>query len=391
MRVAENVRRLVDLCAGKVHKKRVAAVVRACEGVIRASRLTPATIGRHLPGRQRPKHGIKAADRLLASAGLAASREDLYRALATRLIGGSERPVILIDWTQLTPKLVALVAAVAADGRALPIWAEVHPLRKLSNTTVEARFVATLRRLLPDGCRPIIVSDAGFKGPLFEAVVDLGWDFVGRIRGTSKAVTASGSTVTKQELYALASPTPRDCGSFRLFIRHQIPCRLVVIRRRRRPGPKKPPPRNREERELRQAALDPWLLATSLAHVDAAQVVALYAKRMQIEETFRDAKNHRFGWSLGTIRTASASRAANLLLIAALAYAAVTLIGMTVEQRGLHRAYQANTVKRRVLSLFVLGLAVISRRDETSAPATAVFACAAALHTRIDAKYAGIP
>ena len=112
---------------------------------------------------------------------------------------------------------------------------------------------------------------------------------------------------------------------------------------------------------MRQAALDPWLLATSMSDGDAASVVSIYARRMQIEETFRDAKNHRFGWSLGDVRLSTPQRIAVLLTLAALAFLVVTLIGMAAERRGAHRAYQANTEKRRVLSFLVLAAAILRR------------------------------
>src|SRR4051794_4125262 len=37
--------------------------------------------------------------------------------------------------------------------------------------------------MLNDGVKPIIVSDAGFGTPWFQSVLELGWDYVGRIRG----------------------------------------------------------------------------------------------------------------------------------------------------------------------------------------------------------------
>jgi hypothetical protein len=241
---------------------------------------------------------------------------------------------------------------------------EVHPLKKLGNAAVERRFVCTLKAILPPGCQPIIVSDAGFKGPFFEAVLERGWDFVGRVRGTAKAKSSTGATISKEEFYARASTTAKDLGVFRLFVnKGRIPCRLILVRKPRKPGPKLPPPKNKEQRELRQSALDPWLLATSLPDGDADFVVGLYAKRMQIEETFRDAKNHRFGWSFGQVELSTVQRTATLLVLAALALLVVTLIGMAAERRGDHRAYQANTVtKRRVLSFFVLASAILRRR-----------------------------
>lgn len=362
MRVDEMVRDLVRSCSPVVHAGRMTAVTALVEGIVRGGRLSPATIGRVLPGRALPKHGIKRVDRLLGNPKMVGDRLFFFVAIARRLLRGCARPVILVDWTQAGDH-VALVAAVPIGGRALPIHIEVHPLKRLGNAAVEKRFLCTLKTIIPTECRSVIVSDAGFKGPFFQAVLKQGWDFVGRVRGTAKAISSVGETIAKEQFYARASTTPTALGSFGLFVKQQIPCRLVLVRKRRRPGPKRPPPACKEEREMRQSALDPWLLATSISEGDAASIVALYARRMQIEETFRDAKNHRFGWSLGDVRLSTPQRTTVLLTLAALAILVVTLIGMAAEQRGAHRAYQANTEKRRVLSFLVLATAILRRES----------------------------
>jgi hypothetical protein len=363
MRVEKMVRQLVEGCIQVVHVARLAAVVKVVEGIVSGGRLSPATIGRNLEGAARPKHGIKCVDRLLGSPHMVKDRLFIFLAIAHHLLRGCARPVILVDWTHSGGTHEALVAAVPIGGRALPIYVEVHPLKKLGNAAVEKRFLCALKAILPSECRSIIVSDAGFKGPFFQAVLELGWDFLGRVRGTAKAISSDGRTISKEEFYQRASVTPTDLGSFRLFVGQHIPCTLVLVRKRRKPGRRPPPPKCKEERELRQAALDPWLLATSLSDGDASYVVSLYAKRMQIEETFRDAKNHRFGWSLGGVQLSTTQRMATLLVLAALALAVVTLVGMGAERRGIHRAYQANTQKKRALSFFVLACAIIRRGD----------------------------
>lgn len=362
MRVAAMVRELVGRCSSVVHAVRVAAVTALVEGIIRAGRLSPATIGRVLPGKALPKHGIKRVDRLLGNPKMVGDRLFFFLATAHRLLGGCARPVILVDWTQAGDH-VALVAAVPIGGRALPIYIEVHPLKRLGNAAVERRFLRRLKAIVPTECRSVIVSDAGFKGPFFQSVLEQGWDFVGRIRGTTKAISSVGETISKEQLYARASIVPTELGSFGLFVKHKIPCRLVLVRKRRRPGPKRPLPAYKEEREMRMAARDPWLLATSIPDGDAAAIVGIYARRMQIEETFRDAKNHRFGWSLGDVRLSTPQRTAVLLTLASLAFLVVTLIGMAAERRGAHRAYQANTEKRRVLSFLVLAAAILRRNS----------------------------
>jgi hypothetical protein len=362
MRVGAMVRQLVAGCSSNVHAKRLGAVTKVVEGIVRGGRLVPAAIGRSL--RVAPKHGIKCVDRLLGNAHLQRELLFLYCAIAHHLLHGCARPVILVDWTQVAGSHQALVAAVPIGGRALTIYVEVHPLKRLGNAAVEERFLRSLAALLPAASVPVVVTDAGFKGPFFQAVRSLGWDFLGRIRGTAKAIPEDGGpAISKDQFYARASIHPKELGRHGLFVSQPITCRLVLIRKRRKPGRKLPPPKCKEERELRQAALDPWLLATSVTDGDARYIVTLYAKRMQIEETFRDAKNHRFGWFLEDVRTGDKKRAAVLLALAALAMVAVTLIGFSAEQRSLHRAYQANTLRRRVLSFFVLACTILRRGD----------------------------
>jgi hypothetical protein len=365
MRVEEMVRQVLDGCSTVVHNARFAAVVKAVEGIIGGDRLAPATIGRSLPGSAQPKHAIKCVDRLLGNPHFARERLFFFLAIAHHLLRGCRRPIILVDWTHVGDDQEALVAAVPIGGRALPIYIEVHPQKKLGNVAVEERFLCSLKAILPESSGPpIIVSDAGFKGPFFQAVLELGWDFLGRVRGTTTAVSADGESISKEQFYATASIHPADLGAYRLFAQQRIPCRLVLVRKRRRPGRKLPPPKCKEEREQRQSALDPWLLATSLRDGEAAFIVGLYAKRMQIEETFRDAKNNRFGWSLGHVQLSTHHRAAALLVLAAIGIVVVTLIGMGAERRGAHRGYQANTETRRVLSFFVLACAILARADQ---------------------------
>jgi hypothetical protein len=363
MRVVTIVREICSSCWDEVHKARLATVVAVVQGIVRAGRLSAAVIGRNLTTKARPKHSIKRVDRLLGNFRWRAERWKLFRAIAAQVIRNRQRPLIIVDWTQAVGTQRALVAAAPIGGRAIPLHIEVHPEKDLGNAKVQTKFLHRLREVLPTGCRPIVISDAGFHGPFFSEVRRLGWDFLGRLRGTAKArVISDGSVVSKEDLYRKATLTPKDLGEFDLYTSaRSVRTRLVLVRHRRRPGRKLPPPRSKDEREYRASARDPWLLVTSLDAHTAAAVVKLYAKRMQIEETFRDAKSHRFGWSLRSVRTDDIHRTAMLLLLATLAMLVVTLIGLAAERRGDHRGYQANTVRRRVLSFFSLGNAIIMR------------------------------
>jgi len=93
--------------------------------------------------------------------------------------------------------------------------------------------------------------------------------------------------------------------------------------------------------------------------LSAQEVVKAYAKRMRIEEGFRDHKSMRFGFQMRSVKLSSPERWDRLLLIAALAILLLGHIGAVAEQRGLQRGYKANTSKERTHSLPHLGPAFL--------------------------------
>jgi hypothetical protein len=360
MRVRDIVARVLASCATEIHSKRLMAILAVVEGIVRAGRLSLTSVGRALRSRARIKHSIKRVDRLLGNQTFHAERWMQFAAISQYLLGDGRRPVILVDWTKVVGDFFALYAAVPVGGRAQTVYLEVHPERRMETARVHARFLRNLRDVLPPKCRPIVVSDAGFHGRFFREVQRLGWDFVGRLRGRTTMRPHSRRRWTSvYRLYRRAATTATDLGPFVLYKKVQpLEARLVLVRPA---STGKHPWRKRlsaDHSSTMRAAKDPWLLVTSLHSEAPASVVRLYAMRMQIEETFRDTKNHRFGWCLRDVRSSSSERLEALLLLCTLAMFAVTLVGMLVEKRGLHRGYQANTVTRRVLSHFVLGLAV---------------------------------
>jgi hypothetical protein len=349
-----------------MHAARFSAVLAVVEALIRANRISVTALGRMVRSRARPKHSIKRVDRLLSNPRLHGERQLFFRAIARQVIGDVARPIVLTDWTGVVDGFSALVAAVPVGGRASTIYAEVHPERDNNKQHIHARFLRALREVLPPGCRPIIVVDAGFKGPFFEQVRRLGWDFVGRERRHAHIRKPDGVWTVTKEVLASATSTPTDLGSCVLNKTTPVRVRLVLAasaRSNNHPWRKRFSGGGAQRQTYRRGAHQPWLLLTSLTDFDPVRVTALYATRMQIEETFRDAKNPRFGWCLRHARGYSAHRLTILLMIAALAALVVTLVGVAAEKNGHQRAYQANTVRTRVLSHFVLGLAMLRRAD----------------------------
>ena len=74
------------------------------------------------------------------------------------------------------------------------------------------------------------------------------------------------------------------------------------------------PGRTHNDRRCEKSAKEPWLLATSMS-ANAQTVVDIYSFRMQIEQNYRDTKNHRWGWALDQRRSRSYERIEVLLLM----------------------------------------------------------------------------
>ena len=114
-----------------------------------------------------------------------------------------------------------IMAAVPVKGRAISIYEEVHPMRRYNNAKTHRRFLQRLHAVLPERCRPIIVTDAGFRGPWFRDVEALGWDLVGRIRNRIKYLKpGTGRWCFINSLYRQATPRVRHIGWRGLSRRH---------------------------------------------------------------------------------------------------------------------------------------------------------------------------
>lgn len=353
MRVGHILRKLVRDCRS-VHKTRAQAVFEVVEALVTCKRLTVAALGRALRRRTAPKHSIKRVDRLLGNWRFRQDAPRWYGAIARRLLTDVKRPLLLIDWTEVD-RIVSLVVSVPVRGRSVPIYAEAHPKSRFNNRKVVSEFLATLRTILPPRCTPILVADAGFQGPFYELVHELRWGFVARVRGRLRKIHGKRYT----DILEGARSEAVDLGRWDAR-KSTNRWRLVLSERppRRRKGDGNPRARNVES--YRRRYTEAWLLATNEHQATPREVVEAYAQRMKIEETFRDFKSVRFGWGLEEATTSSHERLETKMLIAALATFVTVVAGLVAEERGLARAYQANTTRRRVLSLVTLGRAVLT-------------------------------
>ena len=355
----------------KVHAARLRVVFAAACALLRGGRISLTSIGRAIAVDTSHKHGIKRMDRLLGNERLWRERMLFFRAIARRVIPVASRPAVLVDWTSFSPTMWSLVAAVGFEGRAVTVYSETHPVSQYNKPAVHRRFLRRLSELLPEHCVPVIVADAGFRSPWMKAVTALGWDYICRLRGLTRL--REPGTVTWRPLRSFFSRVgycAKDFGFYDLGrqARHKVRVigfqkRRAVNRRARRWREKWGSLVKSDRNKHLRAASEPWILATSLQS-SPANVAALYRRRMQIEETFRDTKNTRFGLSMEHAATRSTRRADILVLLASLAHLLSIVAGLVAEARNLGHGYQANTLRtRRVFSLSRLGRFLLAGED----------------------------
>lgn len=225
---------------------------------------------------------------------------------------------IAIDWTHNEKRdgWATLAASVTLNGRGIPLM--MWSFRKgdydehLSRNHCEQEFIERLFDLLPDTHRVVLIADRGFaRVNLLKWLHYKNIAFV--IRVPRSASVSSGRYsgplrdlgVANGECYSLGRVEYTDKAALGL-------CQLVVAR----------------EQQATQEA-DPWFLATNLS-LRATTVTKLCARRMVIEEDFREAKS-RLDWSDSRIRKLKHYRRMTSLVMVVLVFAA--LVGRVASRR----------------------------------------------------------
>lgn len=348
-----------------MHKVRRASLQALVTSLMSGAQLSVTGLGRNIDSHTSEKHQIKRSMRLCSNLHLQRETGSLYSHMAHRLIGAQLQPVILIDWSDLDPRKhhFLLRASVAVEGRSLTLLEAVYDVSEKDKPSVHKAFMRRLKAMLPPACKPVIVSDAGFRVPWFKLMGSLGWDYVGRVR--NKTMCKNETDVDwhlTRDLYRQASTTEKSLGRYLMRRKDSFECGLVIYKQKNK-GRKKltaTGERSRASSNSRSNASreqEPWLLATSLTATTARQtkkVVKIYRTRMQIEESFRDLKT---GLNFNKSKTRTRAYLCVLLLLAMLAQYVLFLLGMAVKLKRLHFRYQANSLKTgTILSYQFIGL-----------------------------------
>jgi hypothetical protein len=298
----------------KSQTKTLAALVGAALSVGRAS---VAEIGRRLVGTS-AKHGIKRCWRFTANARVEISdaMSGVIRHLLKRKRWKKKPLVVALDWTEVRDFHTLMLAAVHR-GRAIPLLWASYPEWQLakSQNNLEEGLLRLFKTLLPPRISVIVLADRGFgRTEMARFCQELGFHYVIRIK-PDVWVRCPGFTGK-----LLDYPVKKGiCRVLRCsWFRKKRPVEQQVVVRWKKGLPKK-----RDEC---------WFLMSDLDQ-SAYQLSELYAKRMTVEEFFRDGKSRRNGYALRNTQIKHADNFDRFLLILVLTYLLLVGLGLVARRR----------------------------------------------------------
>lgn len=315
-------------------------------------RVSLAAIGRQLLGPAAAKHRIKRTWRFVANRRVEISTA--MQGVVRRLVKRRRKPLLIgFDWTELRG-FCTLMAAAVLKGRAVPlVWAS-YPKGVLyrSQNYLEEGLLRVLRTMIPERVTVILLADRGFgRTELARTCQFLGFHYVVRIRPD------------------VWIDHPDFRGKLLDYPVYKGMCRLLADVRYRKHRPVWQHVVVRWKLGLPEKRDEPWFLMTDLRRPPLA-LSELYARRMTVEELFRDDKNRWNGYALRATQLTRPERIDRLLLILALAY--ILLVGLgRLARRRYRPGMWCSTNRPKECSDFTIGRVMLTRLRVSAAAAFA--------------------
>ncbi|RUR17914.1 IS4 family transposase, partial [Legionella qingyii] len=335
----------------EVHKTRLKSLMLICESTIRHNKLYLTGLGRSISNNNKECSNIQKVDRLLGNGPLQGERNSFYKVMISSIIQENMRPWIHIDWSCINPvtNLYVLRASVSMPGRAIVVYERCYPKKQENNHATHKTFLNELKTLLPQHAKPVIVTDAGFRAIWFAHILQLGWDFVGRLRNKNAICMDNTSDWCLSSTYLNQATTkPSYFGFGRLTEKGKVPVHFVLYKQKAKNRTSLTLDKKRKKTggmavRYSKAHKEPWFLVTSMkeASTNPNLICTIYRQRMRIEENFRDTKCPHYGLGLKDSLTKCPHRMNILLLIAAIALFTAWLAGLYTKSIGKASDFQA--------------------------------------------------
>lgn len=234
--------------------------------------------------------------------------EQLFRLFAER-----KRIILSLDWTAWGERFSVLTASVAVEKRAVPVAVSAVKkslLARSQNLWEETFLQLCVDRLRRAKVRAIWLCDRGFRRVRWlTALLELKQDFVVRLQSDVTVYLSESEKCLLKEI-GLRKGEFRDPGVVALRIDEAVRVRVVGV--------------------WAENAPEIWWLATNLK-LPVVEIVALYDRRMSIEESFRDTKGARFGAKLKWTQFKRGECLERMFLLVGVASVLWTAIGAAME------------------------------------------------------------
>jgi hypothetical protein len=316
-------------------------------GALLVGRVSLPAIAERLTGGTTLKHAIKRVWRFTANERVEVSTA--MQGVVSRLVKRRKKPlVVALDWVEVR-QFHTLCAVAVFKGRAIPLLWGSYPEWVLyhSQNNLEEGLLRLLRSMIPPTVKIILVADRGFgRTELARTCQELSIHYVIRI---SPDVYVRGDRYQGKLLdYPVKRGMRRLLKNVQYRKQKSVEQHVAILW-------KHGLPKKRDE---------PWFLMTDLAWT-AARLSNLYARRMTIEQVFRDNKSRRNGFALRHTRITRADRFDRLLLVLVLAYVLLVGLGLYAKRRLCPSHWCSNT-RDSECSVFTIGRRLILQLEITA-------------------------
>ena len=266
---------------------------------------------------------------------------DIAKNWVPYVIGERAAINVALDWTSFAADAQETVCInlLTTHGRATPLlWHTVKQSQLKNNRArYEDQLLSRLKDSLPDSVKVTVMADRGFASYKFFEFLgkDLGFSYVVRIQSNT-TITNPKNIAKKAREWLRTDGRALNIKNAKLTKQGFPVAQAIVVK----------------DKNMKQA----WFLVTNHEQLKTREIINLYAKRWKIEPYFRDVKDQRYGFGLKETHIRSPKRRDRLLLIVALAYVLLTLLGAAGESIGFDKFLKVNTVKTRTHSLIRQGM-----------------------------------
>jgi hypothetical protein len=327
-----------EIYGSSLHKKRQQSIAYAAMGVLASNSLFLHRIAEGLVKTRggKKKQATKQIDRLLSNRGI--SIWDLSASWVPYVLRNQSKVTVALDWTSFYDDGQSMLSLNVVTGKGLStplLWKSVDKKQlKHNRARYEDQLLSRLKEVLPASIEVTLLADRGFADQKFFRFLndELKFNYIIRIKSSTTIISGEKKLKAKEWL----CPNGRIVGlkNPSITLNSYEVSQFVAI----------------QDKGMKAA----WFLVSNTT-LKRREIVNLYSKRWKIEPYFRDLKDERYGWGLEQTHVKSCERRDKLMLILALSYTLLVILGEAGEQIGFDEKLKVNTVKTRTHSLFRQG------------------------------------